>query len=136
MLAREKGFSYIEVMLALILLTICLAPAMDAVRNATNAPRVALQGAQALTCLKARMESVVGEPYQSMLYAAGERTTPSAYSLAADASCPARDVMIARYDPDAFPYFMSTDTGLLYIVVSTRASIGAPPMTLTTMVAR
>lgn len=118
------------------LLAICLAPAMDAVRNATIAPRITLQGAQTLACLKARVETVSAEPYQQLLAAAGALTAPSLYSQAPDTNCPARDVMIARYDPDTYPNFMATDTGLLYIVVSIRAANGMAPMSMTTMVAR
>jgi Tfp pilus assembly protein PilV len=134
--SRASGFSYVEVMLALVLLAVCLVPAMNAVRDATIAPKIALQGAQALACLRMRMETVAAEPYQLLLNAAGAPAAPSVYSLAADLNCPARDVMISRYDPDTSPYFMSADTGLLYLAVSTRGAIGAPPMTLTTMVAR
>lgn len=137
MRTRARGFSYIEVTVALLLLAICLVPAMEAVRNATRAPLVAQQTGQALACLKTRMEAVAGEPYQLLLNAAGTQTAPSSYSLAADIDgCPVRDVFIARYDPDASPNFTSADTGLLYIAVSTRGASGASPMTLTTLVAR
>jgi Tfp pilus assembly protein PilV len=131
-----QGISYIEVLVALVLLAVCLVPAMDAMRNASATPAVTRQGTQALACVKSRMESVAAEPYQNLLNAAGEVTSLSAYSLPKDSSCPARAVMIARYNPDSFPYYMAADTGLLYISVSIPGPSGEQSMPLVTMVAR
>jgi type II secretory pathway pseudopilin PulG len=134
-MTRAEGFSYIEVLLAMILLAVCLVPAMDAVRNASAAPQVSLNGAAALACLKARMEEVAAEPYQNLLES--YLSARPSYSLAKDVPCPfQRDVFISPYDPDGSPPFRSADTGLLYVSVSTPASDWASAMSLTTLVAR
>lgn len=137
---HRSGFSYIEVVLALLLLGVCVAPAVDAVKNAVAAPQIAEDAARALLCVNSHVEKILAEPYQNLLNAAGDITVASTtYSLAADADCPARNVYIARYNPDATPSFVASDTGLLYLTVSSPDPSVTPPGTtfaFTTLVAR
>lgn len=139
-LPRQTGFSYIEVILAVLLMTVCLVPALDALRNAIGSPLMAQGSAQGLVCVRNLMEQVVAEPYRNLLLAAGGNTVPAAaYSLVADAACPARNVTIAMYDPTRAPAFVASDSGLLYITVAAQNTSVTPATTffsLTTLVAR
>lgn len=137
---HASGFSYIEVVLAVLLLGVCVVPAVEAVRNGIAAPQIAQEGSKALLCVKSHMEKVLAEPYQNLLNASGTLEAASAaYSLVADSACAARNVYIARYNPDTAPYFVANDTGLLYITVSSPDLTVTPPGTtfsFTTLVAR
>jgi prepilin-type N-terminal cleavage/methylation domain-containing protein len=96
---NTQGFSYIEIMVALLVLGICAVPAADAIRNGATAAQVAAAKAKELRCMKSHMEWVLAEPYQNLAAAATEDGSHSpAYSRAEDASCIARYVFIARYE--------------------------------------
>lgn len=137
---RNAGFSYVAVMVALMLLAVCAAPAADAVRNAGAASAVSATQLRSLLCLKSRMELVTAEPYQKLLGAASGAAAAPAYSLAADAGCPQRDVFIriVSVDSEGLASYPATDTGLLQLVVTLPdAAPGSPPlMSLATMVTR
>ncbi|HUW38536.1 MAG TPA: hypothetical protein VMV91_14525 [Rhodocyclaceae bacterium] len=114
----------------MLLLGVCVVPAVDAVKNAIAAPQIAEDAARALLCVNSHMEKILAEPYQNLLNAAGDIAAAStSYSLAADSDCPARNVYIARYNPDAAPSFVATDTGLLYLTVSSPDPSVTPPGT-------
>jgi hypothetical protein len=133
---RAGGFSYVEVVLATLLLAVCIVPATNALRNGAAAPQIVASQTKAMLCIKSQMEKVVAEPYHNLVLASGTLATPSAtYSLAADSQCPARNIYIARYNPDGFPVFPASDTGLLYINASVPDAAG-PQLPLTTLVAR
>lgn len=138
--ARHAGFSYVGVLLATLLLAVCAAPAADAVRNAIAAPQTSAGQLRALLCVKSQMETVVAEPYQNLLGAAAGSSVASAYSLAADAGCPARNVYISKVsvDTNGITSYPPADVGLLQIIVSlaSPASAATPPMSLATVVAR
>ena len=129
-----SGFSYVEVVLALLLLVIGIVPAVNAVRDSLAAPQIAQAAAQALQCVKNHMEKVIAEPYRKLSNAhALFNVAVPAYSLPADAQCAAREVFITYYDPDAVaPYFVAIDKGLLLVRVATPGSA----MTFSTLVAR
>ncbi|NGZ85249.1 hypothetical protein [Duganella aceris] len=134
--ARNAGLAYVEVVMATLLMMLCLIPAVNAMRASIGAPAVAALSANGLQCVKSQMETVLAEPYLKLLAAAGNVGTPSAtYSLPADASCPARNVYIARYNGDNPATYSSSNTNLLYISVRL-ADPTLAPMPLTTLVAR
>jgi Tfp pilus assembly protein PilV len=137
---RHAGFSYVGVLLAAVLLAVCALPAADAVRNALAAPQAGANRLRSLLCLKSQMETVIAQPYQNLLGAAAGANVASAYSLAADAGCPARNVYISKVSVDAegitsYPAF---DTGLLQVAVSLPGAdpAAAPLMSLATVVTR
>lgn len=139
--AHHAGFSYVGVLLATLLLAVCAAPAADAVRNAIAAPQASAGQLRALLCLKSQMETVIAEPYQNLLgAAAGSSVASVAYSLAADAGCPARNVYISKVsvDMNGITSYPSVDVGLLQVIVAlaSPASATAPSMSLGTVVAR
>lgn len=132
----SAGFSYVGVLLAIMLLALCAAPAADAVRNAAGAPDVSAGQLRLLLCLKSQMEAVTAEPYQNLLTAAaGAATATPAYSLPADTLCPARNVYISMVSVDAngVASYPAADTGLLQLVV---ALPDPTPMSLATMATR
>ena len=115
------GFSYVAVLLAIVLLALCAAPAADAVRNAVNAPAVSARHLDSLLCLKSRIETVSAEPYQSLLLAAAGAAIPTnVYSLPAAAPCPVLNVYISMVSVDAggTVSYPTADTGLLQLVVT------------------
>lgn len=63
---RARGFSYIEVLVATVVLALCALPLADAVKNGIDAARIGSEKAQELRCLKNRMETVLAEPYQDL----------------------------------------------------------------------
>lgn len=122
---RQHGFSYVAVLLAVALLALCAAPAADAIRSAGAAPAVSARQLAALLCLKGQMETVLAEPYQSLLNAAaGPGAAAAPYSLAEDAACPERTVYIARVsvDSNGNASYPGNDSGLLQVVVTVAAS--------------
>lgn len=140
---RAAGFSYLEMLAAVLLLALCARPAADAVRTALQAPGVAQAKMRELRCMKNQMETVLAEPYQNLWNAARGTQQASSYSRAADASCPARNVFIAKFQADygQTPVFLPyPDTApetqieavLLYIIVSSPGG----SYTFATLVAR
>ncbi|VXC28471.1 type II secretion system protein J [Massilia sp. 9I] len=101
MRAPAAGLSYIEVMVALVLLAICAVPAADAIRSGLRATEAGAVQARELRCVKNTMETVAAESYDNLWKAIQGPTTPSSYSLAADPApggeCGPRNVYISKY---------------------------------------
>jgi prepilin-type N-terminal cleavage/methylation domain-containing protein len=104
---RQHGFSFVEIMVAVLLLAICAVPMGDAIRNGITASSIAGAKARELRCIKNTMETVLAEPYQSLYAAAGGKDQPATFPMPAvfampvDGSCdtPPR-VSIARFELD------------------------------------
>lgn len=134
--AGSAGFSYVEVLLAVLLLGLCAAPAAEALRSALGTADVSAAELTQLHCLTSHMERTLAVPYRSLaLAAAGVSTPAAAYSLPADSSCGARDVYLSFYSPDSFPTYPSADNGLLQVLV-THTPTGARARSLVTVLAR
>jgi prepilin-type N-terminal cleavage/methylation domain-containing protein len=141
---RQRGFSFVEIMVAVLLLALCAAPLANALKTGLDASTIGAAKALELRCMKNQMETVLAEPYQNLWNAARGKDTPSAYSRAADAACPgiARNVYIAKYEHEngKSPVFLNEstagaqrlETALLYITVSSPDT----GYTFTTLVAR
>lgn len=97
---RHAGMTLLESMVAVLLLSVCLVPAADALRDALASSPAGEHRARELDCVSSRMEVVLAEPYQRLLSRAGDITRPSDYSSAAQEGCPAIAVYIARYGDD------------------------------------
>ena len=140
MIRRHAGFSYIEALVAIVLLAIVAVPAADAVKTGLDASRIAAAKSQELRCMKNAMETVLAEPYQNLWNAAIGRTVRSSYSRPLDAACPARDVFISKYKllVNGTPQFdpkgdeEELEAVLLYVTVSSPQT----SYTFTTLVAR
>lgn len=148
--ARQRGFSFIEVIVAMLVLAICVVPMFDAIRNGVSASSIAAEKARELRCIKNTMETVLAEPYQILYDAAAGRdkaavfSMPATFTVPVDGSCDAPPrVSIARYEfedggtevwLDANPNATNAqlESPLLYITVS--AANGG--YAFTTLVAR
>jgi hypothetical protein len=135
MMKRQRGVTYLEVMLALLVFCVCVSPAMDAMTTALVTIPAAARGGE-FACVRDQMEKVLAEPYATLVLhatAAAAGTTPvPAYSLAADAACPARDAYLVRYDPGSSSPFVTADSGLLLV----RVAIPDGTTSLASLVAR
>ena len=80
---RQSGLTYVEVLVATLILATALVPALQALHGAAQtASVVAGQSAQRLR-LGSALETVLAEPYGNLLAAAGavnDRGTPTSYS--------------------------------------------------------
>ena len=99
---RQAGLTYVEVMIAVVLIMIALVPAVDALYTGMLGSDVLQSSSNAHYAALARMEEVLAEPFGSLTgaaAAAGSESTPSSYSDAAGP--PGRLlVFIALYDAD------------------------------------
>lgn len=99
---RQSGLTYIEVMVAAVLIAIALVPAVDALHTGVLGSRVLDSSSNEHYAVLAKMEEVLAEPFGALTgaaAAAGGKSTPSSYS---DAAGPPdrRLVFIALYDAD------------------------------------
>ena len=90
------GFAYVEIMVAVLLLSLCALPAANAIRNALAAADVVPAKSIELRCMRDMMETVLAEPYARLL-AAQNGKLPTAYSAAAGSGCIERKVFIDVY---------------------------------------
>ncbi len=119
-LLRISGFSYIEVLLAILLIAIALGPAIEALQTGINGSRIHTISMMQHYYLTSHMETVLAEPYTALSAAAGLPTVPSSYSDA-PATPNRRLVYIAYYDIDNLDgdndSFTGTEPDMLWIKV-------------------
>lgn len=99
---RQAGLTYVEVLIAVALITIALVPAVDALYTGMLGSNVLGSRANEHYAALAKMEEVLAEPFSSLLSAAaaaGNESTSSSYSDAAGESA-RRLVYVALYDAD------------------------------------
>lgn len=134
--SAAAGMTLLEALLALVLLSVCLIPAANALRGAIAVPADSALAAQHLDCVSTLMENVVAEPFGDLLAAAGEPDAAARYSTVAGTQCPAMTVTITRYGNDRTRKVGpgGTSDHLLRVTTSLAAPDGRFP--LTTLVAR
>jgi len=116
---RHGGFSYVEVLLSVVLIAVLLVPAMQSLNAAISGSSSNIAARQ--LNLSNKMEEVLSKPY-STLYAvtsaSGGNTATSISSSLSDASGAAnrRAVTIYRYDTTSNA-LSATDTGVLSVSV-------------------
>lgn len=98
----QFGFSYMEVLIATVLITITLVPAMDALTPGIQGSALHKQRTQIHYALKGKMEQLLAESFLNLdaaATAAGSYATASSYT---DVYSPqiTRNVYIWRYDVD------------------------------------
>ena len=140
---RQDGFSYIEIMIAVLLLAICAVPMANAIRNGLMASSVGMDKARDLRCMKNTMETVLAESYQTLWEVADDaaRGRPVTYVLPADAACDgvARTLAITMTEQyGATPVTLTTGSGTTrresaLLTISLSSDKGYP---LSTVVAR
>lgn len=117
--AYQRGISYAEVLLSVILLAILLVPAMQALNSAIAGGSSNIAARQ--LNLRNKMEEVLSKPYNT-LYAvtsvSGGNTATSISTSLSDVSGSAdrRAVTIYRYDT-TINALSAADTGVLYVSV-------------------
>jgi len=125
---RMAGFSYVEVLIAVVLIVVALVPALDALIPGVAGSGIHESLAEDHYQLTGRLEQVMVEPYgqlNSAAVAAGSPTTPTSYSdvfTYANGRQITRNVFLSRYDGDNADAdddpFTGTDDGLLWVRVS------------------
>jgi Tfp pilus assembly protein PilV len=133
---NARGFAYVEVLIAAVILALCAVPAANAIRNGLDAGQAGQSRAIELTCVRNLMESVLAEPYMDLNTAAGT----GKYNLVADSQCAVRTVTIERKlfdgarltDISAMASSEQRDTALLKVKVDMAGS----NYTFSTVVAR
>lgn len=101
MIKGLSGFSYLEVLIATLVVSIALVPMMDALLPGLQGSELHRRHAQVHYTLRGKLETVLAEPFDNLemaATAAGTHTSPSAYSDTA-ASVP-HEVFIWHYDVD------------------------------------
>lgn len=138
---RQHGFSFIEVMVAVMLLAVCAVPLADAVRNGVDAASIGAAKARELRCMKNTMETVLAQSHTLLLAAAD---AVEGYVAPADPSCDAAlerrvDIRWYEYEYGKTPVYLDKsataarkDAALLHITVSAPQS----GYTFTTLVQR
>ncbi len=126
--ATMTGFSYVEVLVAVVLITLVLVPALDALSPGLAGSGIHKSTAEDHYQLTGKLERVLVEPFGQLNKAAnvaGGPSTPTTYSDAYGfADCHQIDcnVFIARYDGDNADGdndpFTGTDDGLLWVRVA------------------
>ena len=119
----QCGFSYIEVLVATVLIVTALIPAMDALHNGVNASAVYKQRVVAHYRLSSLMEEVLSEPFATLDAAATSAGGPGVATSYSDPSgtTDRRIVYLSRYDGDNADSdndpFTGIDADLLWVSV-------------------
>jgi type II secretory pathway pseudopilin PulG len=133
----ERGFSYVEVLLSVVLLGVLLVPALEALQSGISDDQGQAAATRQLK-LKAKMEEVAAKPFAalySQTYLPGGNTSTSVSAALSDAvGAPMRrNVILYRYDPSAAGS-SSADTGVLFVAVYYAAE--SPASGLSTLIGR
>ena len=101
MRCRQSGVSYVEILIATLLITIALVPMMEALQPGLQGTQVNRQQSEIHFTLKGKLESVLAEPFTDLdaaASAAGAATIATSYSDLG-ATVP-HQLFIWRYDID------------------------------------
>ncbi len=135
---RQRGFGYIEALVAVALLAVALIPALEALTNVTRNAPGADQDDALWMAVSSKLNEISGTRFDSLDYysnAAGSPTTASSLSDASGTS-PRVLVYLSRYDGDNADgdnnAFTGTDADLIWI----RAAIADTPVEMSTLVTR
>jgi type II secretory pathway pseudopilin PulG len=120
----QRGFSYVEILVSVVLVALALVPALEGLRAGTRSSHAADDAAADQRALRAKLEEVMAEPVARLdaaAQAAGGPATASAYSDGVTPGIRQRLVFLSRYDGDNLDGdgdgFTGTDAGLIWIEV-------------------
>ena len=119
----QRGLSYVEVLIAVVIVAVCLAPATDALREGLRA--AGMQSAHTVNQqrLKTRIEEVLANNYATLDAAAmAAGNSPAATVAAYTDAAGSADRLLAtlyRYDGSAAT---ASDTGLLWVKAAIEGS--------------
>lgn len=135
---NQAGLSYVEALLAVVVLAVALVPALSTLQTALTGAAVHEEVTESIARVANRMEVVLAEPFADLdaeALAVGSPAAPTSYS---DAAGPGRLlVYLSRYDGDdadgnGDPFDSGMDEGLLWVRVAMENS----PYELTTLVSQ
>jgi hypothetical protein len=120
----QAGLTYIESMLGVLLLAVCLAPILQAIGNNISRHGSLQDSERDVRCLLRIKERVYAEPFGNLLAVAtsthvgGVFLFPTSYSEAPTAACPLQhNVYILRYNPTLTDPFAAVHDEMLYVRV-------------------
>ncbi len=123
MIRRNAGFSYVEVLIATVLISVSLVPAMEALRTGLLGSGIHVDTVELHYHLQAKLEELLAEPTVSLdaaALAAGSETALSSYTEPGGTNR-RRLVYLSRYDGDNADVdgnpFTGVDPGLLWVRV-------------------
>lgn len=135
---RHSGFSYAELLIATLLITIMLIPALEAMQSGILGSGVHTELAQDHYRISEKMEQTLAQPFEELrtqadLVADPTVLIPEPYSDSAGTQS-RRLVFLSRYDGDNVDSdndgFTGTDTGLIWV----RVAIENRPYSLETLI--
>ena len=126
---RPRGFSYVEILLSVALLTVLLVPALQALQTGVAGGQSPSLAARQLA-LRDKMEQVLAKPFADLYaqtYLAGGNTTSANGPFSDPAGAPDRRIVVLyRYDASAGASNPNAnDTGLVFVSVYYEAEGGA-----------
>ena len=127
--ARQSGLTLVEVLVTMVLLTILLVPAMQALRTSVTGAEVHANLAADQFRLTSRMEELLAEPWSDLEAAAIAAGGPGAASSYSDAAGPPGRLIVylSFYDGDNADAdddpFTGTDAGLLWIRIEAEGTV-------------
>ena len=129
--SQQRGFSYVEVLVATVLVAICLVPALEALQTGIQGAAVHESDTVNKNRLSAKLEEVLAAPLSDLdaaALAAGDTTTPTSYSDTAGTT-DRRLVYLSRFDGDNADAdddpFTGVDEGLIWVRVAIENSAHA-----------
>jgi type II secretory pathway pseudopilin PulG len=134
----QRGFSYVEVLLSVVLLAVLLVPALEALQSGIAGGQGAPLAARQLA-LRDKMEQVLATPFYDMYketYRTGGNSATAPTSFSDPEGTPDRRIVVLhRYNASAVPpAWSANDTGLLFVRVYYEAD--GPANALNTLVGR
>jgi len=117
---KKQGFSYIEVIIAVLFMSVVLVSGMEAIIGGIQTSELHQDYLVEQHHMKAKLEEILAQPFEALDAAKGLPTTASSYSEA-PATPMRRLVYISAYDGDNLDTdddgFTGTDSGLLWVRV-------------------
>ncbi|MBP6675829.1 MAG: hypothetical protein KA185_11180 [Vitreoscilla sp.] len=116
---RQRGFAYVEALVATALVLLALVPMLDALSNATLNSQALADAASRDARLRAKVEEVLSKPFAVLnaeTYVAGANTTTAVSAALSDpVGSPRRIVIVYRWDGTALT---ASDVGLVRVRVA------------------
>ena len=124
----QRGVSYVEVLVAVILIAATAIPATDALHGAMAGAAADTEATANHYRVRGRLEEILAEPFSSVSAQAAGPTVPSSYSDA-PGTTNRRLVYISLYDGDNADAdndpFTGADPDLLWVSVEIEATVNA-----------
>ncbi len=108
-LIRAQGFSFIEVLVAIVLMAITIIPAMEAIQTGLKGNELHVSVTSQYYALQSRMENMLAEDYDDLLTGAQTAGSNSVATSFSDASGSTDRIIVylALYDADADPFVIA-----------------------------